>query len=92
MTSDDGDAAMRTAAAKAREFVGFLKSRKIMARYDAVYNGQFARLIIEGHNKKTAGLVDIYNTRNRPCAPYFHQFSDEKTKDTLEELWQECRE
>ncbi len=66
----------------------FLMVNGIEARFDRVYNEQFARVyILIGDD--TAGTFDLYNTRKKRLSPYLHNFRDEALKLRVETLWRE---
>ncbi|MEK6324413.1 MAG: RNase H family protein [Acidobacteriota bacterium] len=60
----------------------------IEARFDRVYNEQFARLYIM-LGDDTVGTFDLYNTKKRRLSPYLHNFRDEALKLRIETLWKE---
>jgi viroplasmin and RNaseH domain-containing protein len=62
----------------------------IDARFDRLYNEQFARVyILRGDD--TVGTFDLYNTRKKRLSPYVHNFRDEALKLRVETLWREFR-
>lgn len=68
----------------------FLMVGGIDARFDRVYNEQFARVyILMGDD--TVGTFDLYNTKKRRLSPYLHNFRDEALKSRVETLWREFR-
>jgi hypothetical protein len=71
-------------------FIEFLMVRGIEASLDRTYNDQFARLLILEEEKR-AGLFDLYNTKNKPLAPYLHAFKDKEAKLRIENLWKEFK-
>lgn len=68
----------------------FLMVNGIDARFDRVYNEQFARVYILIADN-TAGTFDLYNTRKKRLSPYLHDFRDEALKVRVEKLWREFR-
>lgn len=54
--------------------------------FDDFYNDQFARLNVMGV-KEHQGIIDIYNTKNKPLEPRFHAFRDPSHRETLEDSW-----
>jgi hypothetical protein len=62
----------------------------IDARFDRVYNEQFARVYIL-MGDATVGTFDLYNTRKKRLSPYVHNFRDEALKLRVETLWREFR-
>lgn len=62
----------------------------IDARFDRIYNGQFARIyILKGD--VSAGTFDLYNTKKKRLSPYVHNFRDEALKARVETLWSKFR-
>jgi viroplasmin and RNaseH domain-containing protein len=62
----------------------------IDARFDRVYNEQFARVyILKGD--VSVGTFDLYNTKKKRLSPYVHNFRDEALKVRVETLWREFR-
>jgi hypothetical protein len=62
-------------------FVAYLVEHDIHASYDQIYNGQFARIVVQG------GYFDLYNTRKRPMSPYLHNFKDAERQTKIERRW-----
>ena len=54
--------------------------------FDDFYNDQFARLNVMD-DKERQGIVDIYNTKNKPLEPRFHAFRNPSHRETLEVCW-----
>jgi len=67
--------------AKAVSFLEFLTKNGISAEFRQIYNGQFARIVIEG------GFFDLYNTAKRPMSPRLHAFKDKKLQAQVLMLW-----
>ena len=71
-------------------FMEFLMIKRIDARFDRIYNEQFARIyILLGDS--TVGTFDLYNTRKRRLSPYLHNFRDDVMKLQVETLWRDFR-
>lgn len=68
----------------------FLMFNGIDARFDRVYNEQFARVYILMADNPV-GTFDLYNTRKKRLSPYLHNFRDEVLKVRIETLWSEFR-
>lgn len=69
-------------------WIEFLMVKGIEARFDRVYNEQFARayiLIEDG----IVGTFDLYNTRKKRLSPYLHNFRGDDLKSRIETLWRE---
>lgn len=64
------------------EFVSYLFEQDIDASFVQIYNGQFARIVVQG------GYFDLYNTRKRPMSPYLHNFKDAELQSEIERHWQ----
>ena len=73
---------------KTDAWIEFLMVRGIDARFDRVYNEQFARVYILEQDK-TVGTFDLYNTRKKRFSPYVHNFRDKDLKLRIETLWTE---
>jgi len=73
---------------KTDAWIEFLMVRGIDARFDRVYNEQFARVYIMEQDK-TVGTFDLYNTRKKRFSPYVHNFRDNDLKLRIETLWTE---
>ncbi len=73
---------------KTDAWVEFLMVRGIDARFDRVYNEQFARVCIM-LGDAAAGIFDLYNTKKKRFSPYLHNFRDEDSKLRIETLWRE---
>ena len=73
---------------KTDAWIEFLMVRGIDARFDRVYNEQFARVYIMEQDK-TVGTFDLYNTRKKRFSPYVHSFRDKALKLKIETLWAE---
>lgn len=73
---------------KTDAWIEFLMVRGIDARFDRVYNEQFARVYIIEQDK-TVGTFDLYNTRKKRFSPYVHNFRDKDLKLRIETLWTE---
>jgi ribonuclease HI len=71
---------------KTDAWIEFLMVRRIDARFDRVYNEQFARVYIMRQDK-TVGTFDLYNTRKKRFSPYIHNFRDKDLKLRIETLW-----
>ena len=71
-------------------WIEFLMVRGIDARFDRVYNEQFARVYIM-MGDDAVGTFDLYNTKKRRLSPYLHSFSDEPFRLRIETLWREFR-
>jgi len=71
-------------------WIEFLMVNGIDARFDRVYNEQFARVyVLKGED--IVGTFDLYNTRKKRLSPYLHNFRDEVLKVRIETLWSEFR-
>ena len=66
----------------------FLMVNGIDARFDRIYNDQFARMYIM-HQDTAVGTFDLYNTRKKRFSPYVHNFRDKDLKLRIETLWAE---
>ena len=73
---------------KTNEWIEFLMTRGIDARFDRVYNEQFARVYIMREDA-TVGTFDLYNTKKKRLSPYLHNFRDDGLKLQIENLWKE---
>jgi len=73
---------------KTDAWIEFLMVNGIDARFDRVYNEQFARMYIM-HQDTTVGTFDLYNTRKKRFSPYVHNFRDKALKPRIETLWAE---
>ncbi|HXI94023.1 MAG TPA: RNase H family protein [Blastocatellia bacterium] len=73
---------------KTDAWITFLMVNGIDARFDRVYNEQFARVYIM-HQDTTVGTFDLYNTRKKRFSPYVHNFQDKDLKPRIETLWAE---
>jgi ribonuclease HI len=73
---------------KTDAWIEFLMVRGIDARFDRVYNEQFARVYIMQQDE-TVGTFDLYNTRKKRFSPYVHNFRDRDLKQRIETLWTE---
>ncbi len=73
---------------KTDAWIEFLMVWGIDARFDRVYNEQFARVYILEQDK-TVGTFDLYNTRKKRFSPYVHNFRDKDLKLKIETLWAE---
>ncbi len=73
---------------KTDAWIEFLMVGGIDARFDRVYNEQFARVYIIEQDK-TVGTFDLYNTRKKRFSPYVHNFRDKDLKLKIETLWTE---
>ena len=73
---------------KVSEWLAFLTTRDIDARFDKLYNEQFARVVIE-KNSRTVGVFDLYNTKKKRFSPYIHDFRDQVLKQQIERYWAE---
>ena len=73
---------------KTDAWIEFLMVRGIDARFDRVYNEQFARVYIMQQDK-TVGTFDLYNTRKKRFSPYVHNFRDKDLKLRIETMWAE---
>jgi len=73
---------------KTDAWIEFLAVRGIDARFDRIYNEQFARVYIMEQDK-TVGTFDLYNTRKKRFSPYVHNFRDNNLKLRIETLWTE---
>ena len=73
---------------KTDAWIEFLMVNGIDARFDRVYNEQFARVYIM-HQDTTVGTFDLYNTRKKRFSPYVHNFRDKDLKLRIETLWAE---
>lgn len=62
----------------------------IDARFDRVYNEQFARVYILKEDV-SVGTFDLYNTKKKRLSPYVHNFRDEALKVRVETLWRGFR-
>ena len=71
-------------------WIEFLMVNGIDARFDRIYNEQFARIHILKADKDV-GTFDLYNTRKKRLSPYLHNFRDETLKLRIEILWNEFR-
>lgn len=71
-------------------WIEFLMVNGIDARFDRVYNEQFARVYIL-MGDATVGTFDLYNTRKKRLSPYVHNFRDGDLKLRVETLWREFR-
>jgi len=71
-------------------WIEFLMVNGIDARFDRIYNEQFARIYILKADKDV-GTFDLYNTRKKRLSPYLHNFRDETLKLRIEILWNEFR-
>lgn len=69
-------------------WIEFLMMKGIDAQFDRILNEQFARIYIQTDGK-TVGTFDLYNTKKKRFSPYLHNFSDEKLKLLVEELWRD---
>jgi hypothetical protein len=67
---------------EARAFNAYLIEQGIEAEYKAIYNGQFARLIIKN------GYFDLYNTVKQPLTPRTHQL-EEAIRGQIDQLWRQ---
>jgi viroplasmin and RNaseH domain-containing protein len=67
-------------------WIEFLMVNGIDARFDRVYNEQFARVyILKGD--EIVGTFDLYNTRKKRLSPYLHNFREDALKVRVENLW-----
>ena len=73
---------------KTDAWIEFLMVRGIDARFDRVYNEQFARVLIM-QQEAAVGTFDLYNTRKKRLSPYVHNFRDNALKQRIESLWTE---
>ncbi|MEK6284544.1 MAG: RNase H family protein [Acidobacteriota bacterium] len=73
---------------KTETWIEFLMVKGIDARFDRVYNEQFARVYIMVADQ-TVGIFDLYNTKKKKFSPYLHNFRDEALKLRIETLWRE---
>lgn len=73
---------------KTDAWIEFLMVRGIDARFDRVYNEQFARVYITLRDE-AVGTLDLYNTKKRRFSPYLHNFPDEDSRLRIETLWKE---
>jgi ribonuclease HI len=73
---------------KSDGWIEFLMVRGIDARFDRIYNEQFARVYIMLQDT-TVGTFDLYNTRKKRFSPYVHNFRDKDLKLRIEALWAE---
>ena len=72
------------------DWIEYLMVNGIDARFDRIFNEQFARVyILSGDN--AVGTFDLYNTRKKRLSPYLHNFRDEELKLGIETLWNEFR-
>lgn len=71
---------------KTDAWIEFLMLREIEAKFDRVYNEQFARVYIVQQDKP-AGTFDLYNTRKKRFSPYLHNFRDDELRTRVEALW-----
>lgn len=71
---------------KTDAWIEFLMMRGIEARFDRVFNAQFARVYIMKQDKPV-GTFDLYNTRKKRFSPYLHNFRDDELKTRIEALW-----
>ncbi|HSQ19614.1 MAG TPA: RNase H family protein [Blastocatellia bacterium] len=71
---------------KTDAWIEFLMMRGIEARFDRVYNAQFARVYIIQQDKPV-GTFDLYNTRKKRFSPYLHNFRDDELKTRIEAFW-----
>ena len=63
-----------------------LDNPPFIVAFDDFYNDQFARLnVMVG--KERQGVIDIYNTKNKPLEPRFHAFHDPSHRETLVNCW-----
>jgi ribonuclease HI len=67
--------------AKAIGFVEYLSNHDLSAEFKQIYNGQYARIVIDD------GLFDLYYTPKRPLSPYLHAFKDRDLQVRVQELW-----
>jgi len=73
---------------KTESWIQFLMLRGIDARFDRVYNEQFARVYIMQQDT-TVGTFDLYNTRKKRFSTHVHSFRDKDLKLRIETLWTE---
>jgi ribonuclease HI len=73
---------------KVSEWLAFLGTRDIDAKFDKLYNEQFARVFIE-KGGRTVGVFDLYNTKKKRFSPYIHDFKDQALKRKIEGYWAE---
>jgi ribonuclease H-related protein len=73
---------------KTTAWIEFLMVRGIDARFDRVYNEQFARVCIM-LGDAAVGIFDLYNTKRKRFSPYLHNFLGEDSKSRIETLWKE---
>jgi viroplasmin and RNaseH domain-containing protein len=83
----DGDS-VNELIRKTDGWIEFLMVRGIDARFDRIYNEQFARVYIMQQDT-TVGTFDLYNTRKKRFSPYVHNFRDKDLKLRIEALWAE---
>ena len=79
---------VRELIGKTDAWIQFLMVIGIDARFDRVYNEQFARVYIMQQDK-TVGTFDLYNTRKKRFSPYVHNFRDKDLKLRIETVWTE---
>ena len=71
-----------------KAWIEFLMAKGIDARFDRVYNDQFARVFIQ-RDDKAVGTFDLYNTRKKRMSPYLHDFRNEGLQLEIATLWKE---
>jgi ribonuclease HI len=68
----------------AQALIVMLVEHGIEASLARIVNKEVARVILEGQQ----GIIDLYNTRNRPLGrPYLHDFVDKALEERIEALW-----
>lgn len=65
----------------AKDFLDFLQKHGIHAEFRDIYNGQFARFVIE------EGIFDLYNTAKHSMSARLSNFKSDKLKTKVESLW-----
>ncbi len=75
---------------KTKAWIESLMVHGVDARFDRVFNDQFARVHIM-RGDAAVGTFDLYNTRKKRLSPYLHSFRDEDLKQRIETLWKEFR-
>ena len=71
---------------KTDQWIEFLMLNGIEARFDRVYNQQFARIVML-RSDEPVGVFDLYNTKKKRFSPYLHNFRSEPLKKQTETLW-----
>ena len=75
-------------AQRAKQFELYLISKGFEARFDNIYNQQYARIII-GVRHERLGIFDLYHTRKKPFSPYLNNFTNPKLEAKIQYLWNE---